>query len=454
MAAFARQPHVSEFLDVVMHDETLDYRIEEVEITATSPLAGRSLADAALREATGALLLTIPSASQSDPGHAPGPARRRALRDQVAGTALEVHAGFRPSRDVRPADPTSREPLARLSCLLGVAADLVVHDGGQLTRHVDPGVESNDSATAPVLAHVLGIIHVAASHAMAVGPLRHVDRPLAVARYSAMALDTLGDVGRGSPMLAAASFAPRPNPASLNERLESGLRHWVTAAQAELNRTVPSTDVIRNVMNQSVHLYAVSARLLETAECAGELAGATTADVRESLQSAMHEMGQADRLWGSVTTAMPPSHEYVAAARELHAALTGTTHDGLHPRGVNEIAENLDVGRAMVDLRYAARDVADLARDAQHLPGQLLRCELLFAPAGKLTPSVERLHERATGRYVAVLQDEAPDLVTAARTVTGGSDLGAQALDRAVIAMHPPAIPVVFRTRPAMAHEL
>jgi voltage-gated potassium channel len=62
MAAFALQPHVSEFLDVVMHDETLDYRIEEVEITPASPLVGRSLADVALREATGALLLAIRSA--------------------------------------------------------------------------------------------------------------------------------------------------------------------------------------------------------------------------------------------------------------------------------------------------------------------------------------------------------------------------------------------------------
>jgi voltage-gated potassium channel len=61
MGAFALQPHVSEFLDVVMHDETLDYRIEEVEITTTSPLTGRSLADAALREATGALVLAIRS---------------------------------------------------------------------------------------------------------------------------------------------------------------------------------------------------------------------------------------------------------------------------------------------------------------------------------------------------------------------------------------------------------
>jgi voltage-gated potassium channel len=63
MAAFALQPHVSEFLDVVMHDETLDFRIEEVEITTMSPLVGRSLTDAALREATGALLLAIRSAT-------------------------------------------------------------------------------------------------------------------------------------------------------------------------------------------------------------------------------------------------------------------------------------------------------------------------------------------------------------------------------------------------------
>jgi voltage-gated potassium channel len=63
MAAFALQPHVSEFLDVVMHDETLDYRIEGVEVTTTSPLVGRSLADTALREGTGALLLAIRSAT-------------------------------------------------------------------------------------------------------------------------------------------------------------------------------------------------------------------------------------------------------------------------------------------------------------------------------------------------------------------------------------------------------
>ena len=63
MAAFALQPHVAEFLDVVMHDETLDYRIEEVRIPASSPLAGRTLADTALQLPTGALLLAIRTAA-------------------------------------------------------------------------------------------------------------------------------------------------------------------------------------------------------------------------------------------------------------------------------------------------------------------------------------------------------------------------------------------------------
>jgi hypothetical protein len=325
--------------------------------------------------------------------------------------------------DVRPADPRSPEPLSRLSCTLGVAADLVAQNRGQMTRDVDAGAVSPDSATAPVLARVVGIVHVAAAHAVRVGPLSDVDRPLAVARYSAKALDALGDVRRGSPWLATASFAPPSNPVSLNERLESSLRAWVTAAQVELNRTVPSTDVIRNVMNQGTHLYAVSARLFDAAECAGELGVNTVTGAREHLSAAMKELSKADRLWGSVTTAMRPSHEYVAAARELHAALTETTHDGLHARDVNEITEHLDIGQALADLHYAARDVADMVRDVQHLPNQLLRSGVLFAPASQLPPSVTRLHDRATGRYVSILPNEMAELANTAQSATRASDL-------------------------------
>lgn len=59
MAAFAMQPHVAEFLDVVMHDEALEFRIEQVEIPAGSRLAGRSLGEAAVLDTTGALLLAV-----------------------------------------------------------------------------------------------------------------------------------------------------------------------------------------------------------------------------------------------------------------------------------------------------------------------------------------------------------------------------------------------------------
>jgi len=59
MAAFALQPEVAEFLDVVMHDEDLDFRIQEVHVEPGSRLDGRSLGDLALRDTTGALLLAI-----------------------------------------------------------------------------------------------------------------------------------------------------------------------------------------------------------------------------------------------------------------------------------------------------------------------------------------------------------------------------------------------------------
>ncbi len=59
MAAFALQPHVADFVDVVMHDESLDYRMEQVEIATGSALIDRCLRDAALDEKTGVLLLAV-----------------------------------------------------------------------------------------------------------------------------------------------------------------------------------------------------------------------------------------------------------------------------------------------------------------------------------------------------------------------------------------------------------
>ena len=59
MAAFVSSPHVAEFLDVVMHDGSLEFRLEEVAVPAASPLGGRTLRSAHVRDRTGALVLAI-----------------------------------------------------------------------------------------------------------------------------------------------------------------------------------------------------------------------------------------------------------------------------------------------------------------------------------------------------------------------------------------------------------
>lgn len=59
MAAFVLRPHVAEFLDVVMHEANLEFHLEELTIAPGSPIAGKSLRDAHIRDRTGALVLAM-----------------------------------------------------------------------------------------------------------------------------------------------------------------------------------------------------------------------------------------------------------------------------------------------------------------------------------------------------------------------------------------------------------
>lgn len=59
VAAMAMQPNVADFVDVVMHDDTLEYRIEEFIIPTESVLAGISVREAHIRDRTGALVLAL-----------------------------------------------------------------------------------------------------------------------------------------------------------------------------------------------------------------------------------------------------------------------------------------------------------------------------------------------------------------------------------------------------------
>ena len=59
MASFVTQPLVVDFVDVVMHDGTLEFRLEELAVSAASSLSGSTLRSAQLRDRTGALVLAI-----------------------------------------------------------------------------------------------------------------------------------------------------------------------------------------------------------------------------------------------------------------------------------------------------------------------------------------------------------------------------------------------------------
>lgn len=59
MASFVVRPHVAEFIDVVMHERSMEFRMQEVEIPPDSPLVGRTLREANLRRESGTLVLAV-----------------------------------------------------------------------------------------------------------------------------------------------------------------------------------------------------------------------------------------------------------------------------------------------------------------------------------------------------------------------------------------------------------
>lgn len=62
MAALLEQPDVADFLDAAMHHAGIQFRLAEVTVAAGTPVTGRSLRDAELTDATGALVLAMRNA--------------------------------------------------------------------------------------------------------------------------------------------------------------------------------------------------------------------------------------------------------------------------------------------------------------------------------------------------------------------------------------------------------
>jgi hypothetical protein len=316
--------------------------------------------------------------------------------------------------DVQPADPTSTDPLDQLTCTLGVLADMIVTERSRTTPI--PGFDplGNDAQVAPAVARVFAMTVVAARHALAHIPLQDADRPLAIAQYAEHSLDALGDVDRPSALNRVASFAPPWSPRTPNEEFEAALRAWAGHARTELAKTIPSTEVLRDIANQARHLYAVSARLAAASFTSGHLSEDAARAVHEELRKPAQTMHRLQQQWETVTTATKPSHEYVTATTTLHASLTAIEQESLLPGKGVDPARRIDLDQAMADIRYAATDLVELTYTAAQLPEPLIRSGLLFAPARILPSTMERIHDRNHGRYVPILLEEGAGLLGAA----------------------------------------
>ena len=371
--------------------------------------------------------------------------RRSQLKATNDGARYHIKVADLPSvTDVQPADPASPHVLDRLSCTLGVLADLVVTEWTR-TTHI-PGFDPlrDDAQVAPVMARLLSMTVAAARHALAHITLHEADRPLAIARYAEHALDTIGDAGRPSTLNLVASFAPPSSPRGPNEQLEAALRAWASHARSELARTVPSTEVLRNIANQSRHLYAVSARLVAVSFRSGHLSEHEAEMVHVELREAAQVMHRLQQQWETVTTASRPGHEYVTATTALYSSLSGIEREDLLPNAHVDAGTRTDVSQALVDLRYAATDLVALTNAAGLLPEPLIRSGLLFAPARILPSTMERVHDRNHGRYVAIGLDEGAAVIDVAREAVGAALSVRTGLERSL----GPAAPAEPTARP------
>lgn len=316
--------------------------------------------------------------------------------------------------DVRPADPASTNPLDQLTCTLGVLADLLVAERSRTPP--TPGFDPlrDDAQVAPVVARVLAMTIVTARHALAHVPLQDADRPLAIAQYAEHSLDVLGDLDRPTGLNQVASFAPPASPNTPNEELEAALRAWAGHARTELAKTIPSTEVLRDIANQARHLYTVTARLAAASFTTGNLSEQAARIVHAELREPAQAMHRLQQQWGTVTTATKPSHEYVTATTTLHTTLTAIERESLLPVNQIDAAKRTDPDQALADLDYAATDLVELTHTGAQLPEPLIRSEVLFAPARILPSTMERIHDRNHGRYVPILLEESKGLLDAA----------------------------------------
>ena len=318
------------------------------------------------------------------------------------GTLLAAHtfAGYRiprcevtEHRAIRPASSDDPRLLARLACTFGAITDVLI------VNRMDPAVPELQAASATTIAtDCLAIAGTVAARTISSCDLSIVERPLALAKYTAdtqsrlPASQTLQ--GMQDPLLPPAD---RP-PLSATDALEAAIYQWTRAARAELSGPVPSVAVLKDVNHQGIHIYASLDAIIASA--GAELDD----DLRVQLRTSAMALQRAADAWSQTTTGAPPSRVYVEWARRLYSALAPVTSS------TRDLSGDEITYQAML---RGACNLATVAPLATSWVARLLESETLFMHARHAAPNARRLTAKLAGRMAVATQADVPTLAAA-----------------------------------------
>jgi hypothetical protein len=218
---------------------------------------------------------------------------------------------------------------------------------------------------------------------------------------------------------------------------------WGREARDTVRSTTPSARDLQGLAADLARLATHSRAILRAA--VGEKL--IEPEQGERLDQALAEsgagwLGIAER-WTSVHTAQPPSPSKIAASHALGQALIAVTRNGHEWAAPGAIAERVDLVATMRALRRAADISRDVTERQTALPESLAASGQLFAPAGKLTPSVTRLHARLHGDLVQASAADIKDLAGSVREQLTSARITTRLLD-----------PSAHRRTPSLARNL
>ncbi|MFC6706796.1 hypothetical protein [Flexivirga alba] len=311
------------------------------------------------------------------------------------------------------ASATDPHPLARLTCTLAVFADLM-HQPDDIRADVLRSTAELSNVTA----RVLSITAVAARYTIANMPLQEAIPPLTVGRFAEDILTHLPTTPgeRLEPGLRIVAAVTPSRPFLEADRLDLAIHRWDNATAESLAATIPCAEVLHTLATQGTHLYGVTARVYAQHDGSA---------VPVAFPAAVQSLARVDETWiHGLTTLTPPSHQFIAASRDLYEQLRRLDQQ------LTRDAETVEPEAVAAKLARAAHRISRHLCAAEQLPEQLIHSELMFAPARRLAPHPDRVTDHVRGRLTTVRAHDATELtsawhagITAARGATLAIDL-------------------------------